>query len=59
MEDLYTENKGDNINGKEENFYRKGIKLISSPQYELGMNIITIINIFTVFIRALQQSASE
>lgn len=53
MEDLYTENKGDNINGKEENIYRRGIKLISSPQYELGMNIITIINIFTVFIRAL------
>ena len=32
---------------------------MSSPQYELFMNILTILNVFTVFVRALQNSASQ
>lgn len=40
-------------------FKLKAHKLLSSPQYELAMNIITILNVFTVFFRALQQSASQ
>jgi len=37
----------------------KALILMSSPQYELAMNIITVCNLFTVFVRALQTSASE
>ena len=33
--------------------------MTSGPRYELGMNIVTIINVFTVFLRALQQTSSE
>ena len=32
---------------------------MSSPQYELAMNIVTVCNVFTVFVRALETSASE
>ena len=39
--------------------FDKALILMSSPQYELAMNIITVCNLFTVFVRALQTSASE
>ena len=28
--------------------------VIASPKYELAMNLIAILNVFTVFLRALQ-----
>lgn len=34
-------------------FWNKALTLMSSPQYELAMNIITVCNVFTVFVRAL------
>lgn len=39
-------------------YYKRALRFMSSPQYELFMNIITILNVFTVFVRALQNSAS-
>ena len=35
------------------------MEIIASPHYELAMNLIAILNVFTVFLRALQQSATE
>ena len=35
------------------------MRFISTPKYELAMNILTILNIGTVFIRTLQESSSE
>lgn len=59
MEDLYSDNQAaETLNGDGANVYQKLMRIISGPQYELAMNIVTIINVFTVFIRALQQSAS-
>ena len=40
-------------------FWDKALAMMSSPQYELAMNIITVCNVFTVFVRALETSASE
>lgn len=54
MEDLYSENQVDSIQGDNLSLVDKALKFNSGPKYELGMNIITILNIFTVFVRALQ-----
>lgn len=61
MEDLYSDSKKETISTDESTNtqWKRILKLLSSPQYELAMNIVTIINVFIVFIRALQQSASE
>ena len=53
MEDLYADSNKDNLVGEENGFWSRALRLLSSPQYELAMNIITIINIFTVFYYAL------
>ena len=53
MEDLYSDNQVDSIQGDNLSLWDKALRLISSPKYELVMNIITVINIFTVFLRAL------
>ena len=44
---------------KASEFWNKALATMSSPQYELIMNIITICNVFTVFVRALETSATE
>ena len=54
MEDLYTDAKAETISEQDESYYRKAMRFISTPKYELAMNVITIANIFTVFFRALQ-----
>ena len=56
------ENKEEKLKRKAEQvneFWNKALLLMSSPQYELAMNIITVGNVFTVFVRALETSASE
>lgn len=54
MEDLYSDNQAaETLNGDSANIYQKVLRIISGPQYELAMNIVTILNVFTVFIRAL------
>ena len=56
------ENKEEKLKRKAEQvneFWNKALLLMSSPQYELAMNIITVCNVFTVFVRALETSASE
>ena len=55
MEDLYCDNQVDSIQGDNLSIYDKALRLISGPTYELFMNIVTIVNIFTVFMRALSQ----
>ena len=60
MEDLYSDsNDQETLTGDASGIYQKMLRTISSPQYELFMNIVTIINVFTVFYYALQQSKSE
>jgi hypothetical protein len=54
MEDLYSDAKKETLNGDAANIYQKILRVISGPQYELAMNIVTIVNVFTVFLRALQ-----
>ena len=53
MEDLYSDSKKETISTENQTKWKKILNLISSPQYELAMNIVTIINVFIVFIRAL------
>lgn len=55
MEDLYSDNQVDSIQGDNLSIYDKALRFISGPTYELFMNIVTIVNIFTVFMRALSQ----
>ena len=56
MEDLYSDSKKETISTDEStnSRWKRILKMLSSPQYELAMNIVTIINVFIVFIRALQ-----
>jgi len=35
--------------------WQKALRFMSGPKYELFMNIVTIFNIFTVFMRVLFQ----
>lgn len=66
MEDLYSDTTITTTETiSEENlsvarvFLNKIMRAISTPRYELAMNIITILNAFTVFFRTLQQSSTE
>ena len=55
LEDLYTdqENTTETLIGDNLPWFKKTLKIMSSPQYELVNNIITIANLFTVFLRSL------
>ena len=60
MEDLYSDsNNQDTLTGDGAGLWDRMLRVISSPQYELFMNIVTIVNVFTVFYYALQQSKTE
>ena len=59
MEDLYSDAKKETLNGDAATILQKTLRVISGPKYELAMNIVTIGNVFTVFIRALTQSMTE
>ena len=59
MEDLYSDGQTETISEQDESYYKKAMRFISTPKYELAMNVITIANIFTVFFRALQQQSTE
>mmetsp|Transcript_33797 Transcript_33797/g.44606 ORF Transcript_33797/g.44606 Transcript_33797/m.44606 type:complete len:189 (+) Transcript_33797:505-1071(+) len=59
MEDLYSNGQAETISEQDESYYRRAMRFISTPRYELGMNIVTILNVFTVFFRALQQQSTE
>ena len=56
MEDLYSENQQDSILGDNQSFCQKALRLLSSPTYELFMNILTSINMTAVFIRSLVET---
>ena len=47
------------IASTDDGWYKRALRVVSSPRYELAMNIITIVNVVSVFFRALQQSATE
>ena len=53
MEDLYSDNQVDSIQGDNLSIYDKALRFISGATYELIMNIVTLFNIFTVFLRTL------
>jgi hypothetical protein len=59
MEDLFLDGKNEKSDGEKVSILKKIKPIISGPQYELAMNIITVLNVFTVFIRALSRSTSE
>lgn len=54
MEELYSANKVETIQGDNVNWLTKALQIISSPTYELVMNIVTLLNIITVFLNALR-----
>ena len=59
MEDLYSEtivndNADEEGQSRARRFLNNQMRFISTPRYELAMNIITILNAFTVFFRTLQ-----
>ena len=56
MEDLYSENQQDSILGDNQSLGQKALRLLSSPTYELFMNIVTSINMTAVFIRSLVET---
>ena len=59
MEDLYSENQQDSILGDNQSFWQKALRILSSPTYELWMNILTVINISLVFISALSNNPND
>ena len=59
MEDLYSENQQDSILGDNQSLAQKALRLLSSPTYELFMNILTTINICAVLIRSVLETQSE
>ena len=61
LEDLYTdqENTTETLIGDNLPWFKKTLKIMSSPQYELVNNIITIANLFTVFLRSLTTNQSN
>ena len=59
MEDLYSENQQDSILGDNQSFWQKMLRLLSSPAYELYMNILTLINISLVFVSALSNNPND
>jgi len=65
MEELYVDPKIKKTEGSVDlaneagAIWKKALILMSSAQYELAMNIITVANIFSVFFFALQKSADE
>lgn len=60
MEELYTYSHDEDNNAVEikVEWIKKALRVISGPQYELIMNIITIINVLTVFVRSFMQDAN-
>jgi len=60
MEDMYTEDpRLQTISETDEKFYTRAMRFTSTPKYELGMNILTIINICTVFFNTCRTSTTE
>jgi len=53
MEDFYSDSKKTTLIGDKRNIYQRLLRVFSGPQYELVMNIITILNLSTVFINTL------
>lgn len=51
MEELYV--KKEEVNEEDKTYFKRALMFISSPQYELIMNIVTIINVFSIFARSL------
>ena len=51
MEDLYSEDQVESLAQEDVSICQRALRLISSPHYELGMNIFTLINVVTVFSR--------
>jgi len=56
MEDFYSDSKRTTLIGYSANIYERLLRVISGPQYELVMNIVTILNVSTVFILTLQET---
>ena len=57
MEELYAKNaKEDDIENL--SMWRRALMLMSGPKYELTMNIVTIVNVFSIFARSLQSTAN-
>lgn len=60
MEDLYADGVGKDqqeIDVKIK-WVKEALRVMTGPTYELVMNIFTIINVFSVFLRSFMQNAS-
>ncbi len=58
MEDLYSgDHDGNQINTNNAQL-NKALRVMTGPTYELVMNVCTLINLFTVFLRQLMQSSN-
>ena len=57
MEELYAKNaKEDEVENVKP--WKQALMLMSGPKYELTMNIVTIVNVFSIFARSLQSTAN-
>lgn len=61
MEELYSQTtvkEENNANSTLRNNWKAMLMLMSGPKYELTMNIVTIVNVFSIFARSLQSTAN-
>ena len=61
MEDLYADgakNPDDHEIDVKIEWVKYALKVMTGPQYELVMNVVTIINVFSVFLRSFMQNAN-
>ena len=63
MEELYSEgvNKDDDDHAIDVKvaWVKTALTVMTGPQYELFMNVVTIINVFSVFVRSFMQNANS
>ena len=59
MEDLFSDGKNEKVNREGSKMLNKIKLVILGPEYELAMNIVTVLNVLTVLIGALIRSTSE
>ena len=59
MEDLYSDNQMESITAQDMTLYKRLQIMISGPRYELGMNILTILNVVIVFLRSYSEEPKK